>query len=112
MSKKRSTAGSRASSGKRPRNSEENASQEALDAAADDAAAEQELVPDISGSGSKDADGAASRGRTLPQELVQRRLNKAVGTKGRLSAANEELEREVATLREQIKERDAPKVIH
>lgn len=109
MSKKRSTAGSRASSGKRPRNSEENASQEALDAAADDAAAEQELVPDISGSGSKDA---ASRGRTLPQELVQRRLNKAVEEKGRLSAANEELEREVATLREQIKERDAPKVIH
>ena len=112
MSKKRSTAGSRASSGKRPRNSEENASQEALDAAADDAAAEQELVADISGSGSKDADGAASRGRTLPQELVQRRLNKAVEEKGRLSAANEELEREVATLREQIKERDAPKVIY
>ena len=109
MSKKRSNAGSRASSGggsgKRPRNSEENASQEALDAAADDAAAEQELVPDISGSGSKDPDDAASRGRT-------RRLNKAVEEKGRLSAANEELEREVATLREQIKERDAPKVIH
>ena len=92
MSKKRSTAGSRASSGKRPRNSEENASQEALDAAADDAAAEQELVPDISGSGSKDPDDAASRGRT-------RRLNKAVEEKGRLSAANEELEREVASSR-------------
>jgi len=43
---------------------------------------------------------------------VQRRLNKAVEEKGRLSAANEELEREVATLREQIKERDALKVIH
>jgi hypothetical protein len=69
-------------------------------------------VPDISGSGSKDGDSAASRGRTLPQELVQRRLNKAVEEKGRLSAANEELEREVVTLREQIKERDAPKVIH